>query len=215
MVIDIDIKIADGNGKLLHRFERSFDESTVSTNQGETISDLGKCFEDFLSEYMSISGRMIREKLIGEYTNTVFDQYSFEDSGNDEIQIDCDDLKNLSDTEMEYKIRLGSKKILIGKIPLHYNKSTKIETDKQNDNIVLMDRKLDDGYKSSVNNIKYKRNSNRPLNELDRNFNPTLIKREKSDLDTILNYAMSKAIEKYEVNLSAVINETNLVAIEP
>jgi hypothetical protein len=63
MVINIDIKIADDDGNLLQRFEKRFDENITASDKIGLNKNLGESFEDFLSEYMSFSGRTLRENL--------------------------------------------------------------------------------------------------------------------------------------------------------
>lgn len=63
MVINIDIKIADDDGNLLQRFEKRFDGNITISDKNGLDNKLGESFEDFLSEYMSFSGRTLRENL--------------------------------------------------------------------------------------------------------------------------------------------------------
>jgi hypothetical protein len=63
MVINIDIKIADDDGNLLQRFEKQIDGTITTSDKIGLNKKLGESFEDFLSEYMSFSGRTLRENL--------------------------------------------------------------------------------------------------------------------------------------------------------
>lgn len=62
----IDIKISDNNGKQLHHYKQKIDDNTDFTFPIPIISDTRKTFHQFLSQYLSESGRVIRDKLIPE-----------------------------------------------------------------------------------------------------------------------------------------------------
>ncbi len=119
MVIDIDIKIANSNGKLIHRFSKQFDEKLEVSEKIEKDTGLSKDFEDFLTEYLSASGRSVREKLIS-YTDMPADLQSnmyLTEAGDSDP--DGEGADRIPDSEMEYKIRIGNNKVIAGKIPFH------------------------------------------------------------------------------------------------
>lgn len=72
MVINIDIKIADDEGRILKRFEKQFGDDIIDSENFFINKQLDRSFEDFLSEYMSVSGRTLRERL-APLNKTVFD----------------------------------------------------------------------------------------------------------------------------------------------
>lgn len=216
MVIDIDIKIADGNGKLLHRFEKCFEEGNNTSRNGAYLSDIGKSFEDFLAEYMSFSGRFIREKIMNNYHNMLYEQYNNTSHVNNTIETENEYDYNIDDAEMEYKIRIGSKKILIGKIPINKSKFT-TDIGNNNNTINKQQTEIENNSikKSKRNNSYYSNKFINDRNDINFSMNPIILKNKKHEIDNILSYAMTKAIEKYESNLSPIIEETNLEAIEP
>lgn len=65
MVIYIEIKIADSDGKILHIFENRLDEKDVKPEE-PVNNRINKDFENFLGEYLSFGGFALREKLIGK-----------------------------------------------------------------------------------------------------------------------------------------------------
>ncbi len=93
MLINIDIRIADNEGTLLHHFEKSFeDDFMCSEKLGHHY--IGESFDSFLSEYMSFSGHAVREKLIPSFSSAA------------------------ANSEMEYNIQIGTKRFF-AKIPIN------------------------------------------------------------------------------------------------
>ncbi len=75
MIIDIDIKIADSNGKMLQHFVKRLDNIDSTDDRLSFSLDLGKSFEHFLAEYMSYSGRRIQEKLFTDNKYPLYGRY--------------------------------------------------------------------------------------------------------------------------------------------
>ncbi len=120
MTVDIEIKIADSSGKILQRFEKSFDglkEDSIHSLKNNTQND--KSFEDFLSEYLTFEGRALREKLTGSsgYTTGEPRQREYNELTDVLDFGDEEDFCNLSNNELEYKINIGSSRVLTGRIP--------------------------------------------------------------------------------------------------
>lgn len=105
MIIDIDIKIADHDGSILHRFEKRFDKFEYTDEPLNFNIQMGKSFEEFLSEYMSYSGRIIRERLI---TGCISGKIPVQTSGAETEAVE---------KEIEYRIRLGDNKLYTGSFP--------------------------------------------------------------------------------------------------
>lgn len=111
MIIDIDIKIADDSGKVIHRFAKQFDERMGSEQNYNVRNGIKKEFQDFLNEYLSASGHTIRERLISstrDFSSPGFIPY--EKVGNKEY----DALRN----GLEYNISIGNRSVFVGKIPI-------------------------------------------------------------------------------------------------
>lgn len=114
MIIDIDIKIANSKGKLIHTFSKRFNEKLDLSEAIENEKGISKDFEDFLNEYLTESGRAVRKKLITPmYENSQKKQAIKE---KDDLWWD-DRSDKISDSEMEYRIRIGKNKVIAGKIP--------------------------------------------------------------------------------------------------
>lgn len=233
MIIDIDIKIADGEGNLIHRYGKHFDENIASKNVIGSINDIGKSFEDFLSEYMSFHGRMIREKLINE-TNWHSHPFAMVTNPDEYVSYDGDlqetcniySGEDVSDTysnsEMEYRIRIGNKKVLTGKIPFRNMNYKNPIIEKQNSPTIneTDNKKMQKDFKNDIlkqydsKSMKSDKGQNASIKEINKQFNSLLRKKDKSDINIIINYAMTKAIEKYEANLSPFIYDTDTEALE-
>jgi hypothetical protein len=111
MIIDIDIKIADNDGKVIHRFAKQFDERVGSEQNYNVRNGIKKEFQDFLNEYLSASGRTIRERLISNtqalYSTMKLPYETF-------IQEEEESQGN----GLEYKISIGNRSVFMGKIPI-------------------------------------------------------------------------------------------------
>lgn len=121
MIIDIDIKIADSDGKLLHRLEKRIDKFDFSNENLNFNLDMGKSFENFLSEYMSYSGRVIRERLIQNLRTSLTDN-----------QFKTKLMNQEAEREVEYRISVGASNVFIGKFPFHDLTPVKIKDDTLN-----------------------------------------------------------------------------------
>ncbi len=189
MVINIDISIADSDGTVLHHFSNRFDENDAYTQKQEPRPVQGLEFDDFLAEYMSCSGFIIREKLIygsypadiGHCSSTNKDLLNKRDALYQEDILDRRDmlqqedipdkrdaLYQYEDSELEYKIRIGDHKVLTGKIPLR---------------LPLLSEE-----KAPRSKVEAKQPYRTPQDEPD-------------EIEGFLNYTMIRAIEKYEANL--------------
>lgn len=262
MIIEIDIKIEDSDGKVLHRFENKYeDKNSASIESQEYTDDVGMDFCDFLSEYLSCSGSLLREKLFqGNYTlkRDRYRRKGKKSSSKPTNETNTNSkVTHLKDSELEYRIRIGDDKVLVGKIPLKLQSSTTsvtlqlkeediiapqegsnpsdnaIESDVADNpmngfenNIVsddIQDNKFenkdnqiellqDNQYDTDADSTPEARNKiaevNNFPNEIDKTpdlqhdistFNAS---DTDTEIDSILNYAMMKAIEQYELNLA-------------
>ncbi|BCJ94066.1 hypothetical protein acsn021_16350 [Anaerocolumna cellulosilytica] len=108
MIIDIDIKIADNNGKVIHRFAKQFDERVGGEQNYNVRNGIKKEFQDFLNEYLSASGRTIRERLISTQIMYLPGKLPYETFVREE------GLEN----GLEYKISIGNRSVFMGNIPI-------------------------------------------------------------------------------------------------
>lgn len=120
--IEFDIKITDHNGIVLQSAGNQCNENVSSDVKQDTDTVLGIDFTDFLAEYLSTSGFFLREKLMKGYSSEKLKRHVSKKTIKEctklsEFDDECmQDL--LKDSELEYKIRIGDNKVLIGKIPL-------------------------------------------------------------------------------------------------
>lgn len=113
MIIDIDIKIANSSGKLVHSFSKRFNERLDLSDNIEKDNGMSKDFEDFLAEYLTASGRVVRKKLITEVSGGIQNSGLKSEAGR--YWEETDD--GITDSEMEYRIRIGKNKVIAGRIP--------------------------------------------------------------------------------------------------
>lgn len=118
MIIDIDIKIADSDGKLIQRFEKTFNNVDATGDKLNFNLDLGKTFENFLSEYMSYSGRIVRDKLMPYYSAPIPYQTIHNYFEEETMHLDSNINKELKDREIEYSISIGNGNVFSGKFPV-------------------------------------------------------------------------------------------------
>lgn len=240
MVIEINIKIADSDGKVLYQFENQFDETESLLNTQSTIRSADNDFEDFFSKYLSLSGFALRKRLISDSYTPSKEQDDTDVSVYKAIIDDDNASFRLDGSELEYKIRIGKNRILIGKIPLKLqpadSQTVTIVTDNEVDTVPNKINKVIDSSvtpvpsSNRINKAKYQAVSyNRKKMKLrdktiDTNRrkpgNPTGIKKaplkhQEAIMDTILNYTMVKAIEKYEANLYPASVEEDCDLLEP
>jgi hypothetical protein len=204
MIIDIDIQISDENGKRVHRFAKRFDEGTNSSNNGSKSAVSNNKFEDFLAEYLSASGRAIRDKLICKLNSLNNQNYEY----NRVVKTtpSTENLITVPDGELEYKISIGNRNVLIGKIPLPRiariaNLSENLSKLEKEKTIELEEVNKDKQQNSANLTI-----TNRSLNEINE-IN------EIKEIETSLTNLMSQALQKYESSfyVAGTENESNKI----
>ncbi|MFT4143836.1 MAG: hypothetical protein QM644_05220 [Mobilitalea sp.] len=249
MIIEIDIRIEDSDGKVFHRFENKYDDKISASIQSQDYNDdAGLDFCDFLSEYLSFSGSLLREKLF--QGNYIMKRDKYRRKGKKATTKHSNEINPrleippFEDSELEYRIRIGDDKVLVGKVPLKLqpsttsvtlqvkeevithqeisstsNNETEVEENPVNglkeNNVydIIKDNKFENkDHQADIEMVPETRNE---INEVHNNHNgidlipdmqSKLAKLTASETDTeidsILNYAMMKAIEKYELNLA-------------
>lgn len=200
MIVDIDIKIADNRGNILQHLVKRFDDIDSSEERLNFNLDIGKSFEQFLSEYMTCSGRRVQEKLFNGNMHSISDspylsgecipsggspQSAASLSSVKELpiqhQVDIPQRnshidKGLENKEIEYLIRIGNGNIFSGKFP--------VKQLLQSEDIIQESQEL-----------KFPNNS-APVYE-------------------DLNYLMQKAIEKYEITFCHITQDQKASVEEP
>ncbi len=265
MIIEIDIRIEDSDGRILHRFENKYDDKVSAFKESQDYTDdVGMDFCDFFSEYLSCSGAILREKLFqGNYTmkrdrskrKVKKSTTSHRNEFNHDNEINPNSkVTHLEDSELEYRIRIGDDKVLVCKIPLKLQPSTTSVTLQLKEDVIAhpeirntfdtdtepdvknnyvngfeksndYDNIQDNKFESKVNQIELDqdkqydidiapeiRNKIDEVNNYPDDIDKTLDSQSDistynavesdTEIDSILNYAMMKAIEKYELNLA-------------
>lgn len=102
MILDIDIRVSNDNGVQIHQFTKHFDSRFEGKRIEGGNNSVSKNFEEFLSEFLSGSGRAIRDQLITQ-------KGAFVDTANS-LSNSCNNI--------EYTLKLGDSQSVSGKIPL-------------------------------------------------------------------------------------------------
>ncbi len=109
MLIEIDIKINENNSNVKADYN---DDTEIEFNL-------------FLSKCLSYSGYLLREKLFQGYYSELKRDGKKSRKNRLSTQNNTKEVTRLEDSELEYRIRIGDNKVLVGKIPLKLNSDTK------------------------------------------------------------------------------------------
>ena len=198
MLIDIDIKIADNEGKLIRHFSKRFDEQLNIPDKIGKGNGVKKEFEEFLAEYLTPSGRFVREKLICEpYMPDIYHYNSVIPT--DKNLFTEEDLKGtLAFSGLEYKIRFPDQKEITGEIPFYklkrLHKLTNALDAAENDKSEVPDGKL---FSNPSDYPGLYKKSNYEIN-----------KKEVAEmLEKDLKNLMLRAVERYELNFYHISEE--------
>lgn len=106
MDIDIDIKISEEDAENKKCYTKHFSghigpDDNVLYNAGGS-----KKFQEFLDEFLSVSGQIIRQNLIGKKPLA------------SEVRESCSLIDDIGDNELIYTIQLGKDKLFTGRIPI-------------------------------------------------------------------------------------------------
>lgn len=195
--IEFDIKITDHNGIVLQSTKNYYDEDISSGLLQDKDTVPGIDFTDFLAEYLSSSGFILRERLMKGYS-----------SGRPKrrvrgkpikkvvkaIELDDEAMPDLlKASELEYKIRIGDNQIIVGRISLKPDADHAPKTESKVINASLTDE--DTAIDEDTGNIKPSDNDEDTFRE------EASVSGNPSSICSFLNYSMMKAIEKYEDNI--------------
>lgn len=117
MLLDIDIRISNDEGVQVQRFTKHFDSKFDGSNITDENNSIGKSFHEFLSEYLSGSGRLIRDNLLD---SNPLDQAAPVRSVNGYSMLNGPDYnpENYA-AEVEYTLKLGDSQLITGHIPIN------------------------------------------------------------------------------------------------
>lgn len=117
MLLDIDIRISNDEGVQVQRFTKHFDSKFDGSNITDENNSIGKSFHEFLSEYLSGSGRLIRDNLLD---SNPLDQAAPVRSVNGYSMLNVP-AYNPEDyaAEVEYTLKLGDSQLITGHIPIN------------------------------------------------------------------------------------------------
>lgn len=117
MLLDIDIRISNDEGVQVQRFTKHFDSKFDGSNITDENNSIGKSFHEFLSEYLSGSGRLIRDNLLD---SNPLDQAAPVRSVNGYSMLNGP-AYNPEDSaaEVEYTLKLGDSQLITGHIPIN------------------------------------------------------------------------------------------------
>ena len=207
--IEFDIKITDQNGIVIQSTGNHYDENVSSDRKQDTDTVLDIDFTDFLAEYLSTSGYFLREKLMKGRGSGKLKRHVRNKTFKEGMNLSEHDDEGMADllkgSELEYKIRIGNNKVLIGKIPL------KLEDDgnpEMENNIIsaslVVEDPANEGDTSDAESSVSEEETNGTIS-YDRDEEINSFESSISDrvpaVYNFLNYSMMKAIEKYEDNI--------------
>lgn len=192
MILDIDIRVSNDNGVEIHQFAKRFD----SRFEGKRINgtSASKDFEEFLAEFLSSSGRVIRNQLITDPA-TSFD-----------VPNDI----NRSSNNLEYTLKLGDSQSISGNIPLDklfrlselskFSNPSYTETIHDTSNSInhennLVDKSEDLKYDSD-DDLILKHNAFKPAFDL-------------SEVDKMFQQLIETAVARYEDSFSVIDSESS------
>lgn len=117
MLLDIDIRISNDEGVQVQRFTKHFDSKFDGSNITDENNSIGKSFHEFLSEYLSGSGRLIRDNLLD---SNPLDQAAPVRSVNGYSMLNGPvyNPENYA-AEVEYTLKLGDSQLITGHIPIN------------------------------------------------------------------------------------------------
>lgn len=117
MLLDIDIRISNDEGVQVQRFTKHFDSKFDGSNITDENNSIGKSFHEFLSEYLSGSGRLIRDNLLDSNPQS---QAVPVRSVNGYSMLNGP-AYNPADyaAEVEYTLKLGDSQLITGHIPIN------------------------------------------------------------------------------------------------
>ena len=204
MIIDIDIKIANSSGKLVHSFSKRFNEKLDLSDNIEKDNGMSKDFEDFLAEYQTSSVRVVRKKLITEIPGSLQNNSGLRSEAGRYWEETED---GITDSEMEYRIRIGKNKVIAGRIPfqrLNRLNSVTDALDKAEDEYLGVSERS-----SAVNRPDY--------TGFDvGGMNPEAGRKDiTADLERNIQNLMIQAVEKYESNFYHMEKEKEEYSIIP
>ncbi len=204
MIIDIDIKIANSSGKLVHSFSKRFNEKLDLSDKIEKDSGISKDFEDFLAEYLTESGRVVRKKLITEIPESLQKNSGLR-SEDGRYWEETDD--GITDSEMEYRIHIGKNKVIAGRIPLSRLNRLNSVTD-------ALDQVEDEYLGESERSIAINRSDYTGFHGS--GMNPDAGRKDiTADFERNIQNLMIQAVEKYESNFYHMEKEKEDYGITP
>jgi hypothetical protein len=190
MILDIDIRVSSDNGVQVHQFTKHFDSRFEGRKIENGEYSRSKSFEDFLAEFLSGTGRVIRNQLISTTRNTT--TYG--------VQKNKENVQNI-----EYTLRLGDSQFVSGKIPLdkliHLSEISKL-SNPTNENDSFFDEdssystRIDlDGETLQGSSFSSLSSSSEPFILKHKAFQPSI---NLQEVDEMFQQIISTAVSRYE-----------------
>lgn len=189
MILDIDIRISNDNGIQVQQFTKHFDSRFEGiSGVGATNNTISKGFEEFLAEFLSSSGRVIRNNLITEDTAVSY----------------TPNTSTYSYGDVEYTLKLGDSQSVCGHIPLNklfrlseLSKLTNTTTDNKSsetDNNFIHETQIMTTPSTDAKNAS-STNSSEPLILKRTNFKTGVT---LSDINEMFQQFITNAVTRYE-----------------
>lgn len=188
MILDIDIRVSSESGVQIHQFTKHFDSRFEGRKIDSDYHVIEKNFEDFLAEFLSGSGKVIRNQLIINESKEIANQFNQQSTS----------LHNI-----EYTLKLGDSQFVSGKIPLdkliHLNEISRLsDTPKKTLNSQESSLDIFDTHSTSnTNDVTSLTTSNDSLALKRTIFKPAI---NLEEVDQMFQQIITTAVEKYENN---------------
>jgi hypothetical protein len=188
MILDIDIRISNDNGVQIQQFSKHFDSRFEGiSGLGTTNNSISKGFDEFLAEFLSSSGRIIRNNLIAKPT-------VFSDAIN----------YNQYPGDVEYTLKLGESGSVSGHIPLNklfrLSELSKFTEQSYSSNVSEVEPQLSEPTQKQISSIEYS------ITPASLNGDDSLVYKRSnfktpvslSEVDEIFRQFITTAVTRYE-----------------
>lgn len=188
MILDIDIRISNDNGVQIQQFSKHFDSRFEGMSGiGTTNNSISKGFEEFLAEFLSSSGRVIRNNLISEPT-AISDAVNY----------------NQYPGDVEYTLKLGDSGAVSGHIPLNklfrLSELSKFTDQSYSSNVSEVESQLSELDQKQISSNEYSKMPATPNDDDSLVYKRSNFKTSVSltEVDEMFRQFITTAVERYE-----------------
>ena len=188
MILDIDIRISNDNGVQIQQFSKHFDSRFEGISGiGTTNNSISKGFDEFLAEFLSSSGRVIRSNLIAKPT-VLSDAINY----------------NQYPGDVEYTLKLGESGSVSGHIPLNklfrLSELAKFTDPSCSSNVTEVESQLSEPTQKQISSSEYSKTPASPNGDDSLVYKRSNFKTpvSLSEVDEIFRQFITTAVTRYE-----------------